>query len=66
MEAFKKNFPARVADVRAKLAPGTPIEVWCQDEMRVGQRNKITYRWAPGAAHRSRNDSPVERILDRP
>jgi hypothetical protein len=32
----QKNFPARVAEVRAKLAPGTPIEVWCQDEMRVG------------------------------
>jgi hypothetical protein len=30
----------------AKLAPGTPIEVWCQDEMRVGQKNKLTYRWA--------------------
>src|SRR6478672_4656990 len=42
----QKNFPARVAEVRAKLAPGTPIEVWCQDEMRVGQKNKLTYRWA--------------------
>jgi hypothetical protein len=31
---------------RARLAPGTPIEVWCQDEMRVGQKNKLTYRWA--------------------
>jgi hypothetical protein len=29
-----------------KLAPGTPIEVWFQDEMRVGQKNKLTYRWA--------------------
>src|SRR4030095_1650978 len=41
-----KTFPARVAEVRAKRAPGTPIEVWCQDEMRVGQKNKLTYRWA--------------------
>jgi hypothetical protein len=32
-----------VAEVRAQLAPGTPIEVWCQDEMRVGQKNKLTY-----------------------
>src|SRR5207342_3321961 len=44
--SVQKNFPARVAEVRAKLAPGTPIEVWCQDEMRVGQKNKLTYRWA--------------------
>src|SRR6266446_6120319 len=42
----KKNFPLRVAEVRAKLAPGTPVEVWFQDEMRVGQKNKLTYRWA--------------------
>jgi transposase len=46
MEAFKKNFANRVAEVRAKLAPGTPVEVWFQDEMRVGQKNKLTYRWA--------------------
>ena len=58
----QKNFPARVAEVRAKLAPGTPIEVWCQDEMRVGQKNKLTYRWArkgsrPRAVHDQRTQS---------
>jgi hypothetical protein len=51
-----------VAEVRAKLAPGTPIEVWCQDEMRVGQKNKLTYRWArkgsrPRAVHDQRTQS---------
>ena len=51
-----------MAEVRAKLAPGTPIEVWCQDEMRVGQKNKLTYRWArkgqrPRAAHDQRTQS---------
>src|SRR6266851_5089287 len=55
----KKNFPLRVAEVRAKLAPGTPVEVWFQDEMRVGQKNKLTYRWArkgsrPRAIHDQR------------
>ena len=35
-----------MTEVREKLAPGTPIEVWFQDEMRVGQKNKLTYRWA--------------------
>jgi transposase len=58
----QKNFPARVAEVRAKLAPGTPIEVWCQDEMRVGQKNKLTSRWArkgsrPRAIHDQRTQS---------
>ena len=59
----QKNFPARVAEVRAKLAPGTAIEVWCQDEMRVGQKNKLTYRWArktgsrPRAVHDQRTQS---------
>ena len=35
-----------MAEVREELAPGTPVEVWFQDEMRVGQKNKLTYRWA--------------------
>ena len=35
-----------MAKIRAQLAAGTAIEVWFQDEMRVGQKNKLTYRWA--------------------
>ena len=51
-----------MAEVRAKLAPGTPVEIWFQDEMRVGQKNKLTYRWArkgsrPRAAHDQRTQS---------
>ena len=51
-----------MAEIRAKLAPGTPLEVWFQDEMRVGQKNKLTYRWArkgsrPRAAHDQRTQS---------
>jgi len=51
-----------VAEVRAKLVPGTPVEVWFQDEMRVGQKNKLTYRWArkgsrPRAARDQRTQS---------
>jgi transposase len=30
----------------AAEAPGKPIEIWFQDEARVGQKNKITRRWA--------------------
>ena len=51
-----------MAEVRAKLAPGTPVEIWFQDEMRLGQKNKLTYRWArkgsrPRAAHDQRTQS---------
>jgi hypothetical protein len=51
-----------VAEIRAALAPGTPVEVWFQDEMRVGQKNKLTYRWArkgsrPRATHDQRTQS---------
>lgn len=35
-----------MAEVRDRLPPGTPIEIWWQDEARVGQKNKITRRWA--------------------
>jgi transposase len=60
--SVQKNFALRVAEVRAKLTPGTPVEVWFQDEMRVGQKNKLTYRWArtgsrPRAAHDQRTQS---------
>ena len=47
---LKKNFHARVEEIRSSLAPDTPVEVWFQDEMRVGQKNKLTYRWARKAA----------------
>ena len=51
-----------MAEIRATLPPGTPIEVWFQDEMRVGQKNKLTYRWAtkgsrPRAIHDQRTQS---------
>ena len=44
--AFKKNFPAELAAVRARLPAGTAIELWWQDEARIGQKTKITRRWA--------------------
>src|SRR5262249_18874493 len=58
----QKNFAERVAEIRAQLAPDTPVEVWFQDEMRVGQKNKLTYRWArkgsrPRTAHDQRTQS---------
>jgi hypothetical protein len=32
--------------MRTTIPKGTPIEIWFQDEARVGQKNKITHRWA--------------------
>jgi hypothetical protein len=29
-----------------RLRAGTSIEVWFQDEMRVGQKNGLVYQWA--------------------
>lgn len=51
-----------MAAIRAKLPPGTAVEVWWQDEARVGQKNKITRRWAkrgtrPSAPHDQRTQS---------
>ena len=34
------------AEALKQLAPATPIEVWFQDEMRVGQKNGLVYQWA--------------------
>ena len=35
-----------MAKIRDGLPPGTAIEIWWQDEARIGQKNKITRRWA--------------------
>ncbi len=51
-----------MAKVRATLPRGAPIEIWFQDEARIGQKNKITRRWAkrgtrPSAPHDQRTKS---------
>jgi transposase len=46
LEAFKKNFPACLKEIAAKEAAGNAIELWWQDEARVGQKTQITRRWA--------------------
>ncbi len=35
-----------MAEIQAGLPQGTAIEIWFQDEARIGQKNKITRRWA--------------------
>jgi hypothetical protein len=51
-----------LATIRAGLPDGTRIELWWQDEARVGQKNKIARRWArrgtrPRAPHDQRTRS---------
>ncbi|MBW6426217.1 transposase [Rhizobium sp. XQZ8] len=51
-----------MAEIVAGPAKGKVIEVWFQDEARIGQKNKITRRWAkrgsrPSAPHDQRTRS---------
>lgn len=41
-----RNFAALVAEVIPAGARGRPIELWWQDEARIGQQGGLTYRWA--------------------
>ncbi len=44
---LKKNFPTRLDEVAHETWLGVEsIEIWFQDEARIGQKNKITRRWA--------------------
>jgi hypothetical protein len=48
--------------IRAQLDAGVKLEIWFQDEARIGQKNKITRRWAkrgtrPSAPHDQRTKS---------
>ena len=43
---IQKNFPAALAEIGHCVGAGKRIEVWFQDEARVGQKNGITRRWA--------------------
>jgi hypothetical protein len=51
-----------MAALRTRLPAGTAIEIWWQDEARVGQKNKNTRLWArrgtrPSAPHDQRTKS---------
>ena len=57
--ALQKSLPAALETIRAGLPKGTEIELWWHDEARIGQKNKLTRRWArrgtrPSAPHDQR------------
>jgi len=44
-----------------RLPPGTPIEIWFQDEARIGQKNGLVYSWAKkGSRPRQPKDQRYE------
>jgi transposase len=45
-EAHKKSFAALVAGAVPEGARDKPLELWWQDEARVGQQGTLTYVWA--------------------
>jgi transposase len=58
----QKNFAESLDEIAERDAAGKPIEIWFQDEARIGQKNKITRRWArrgtrPSAPHDQRTRS---------
>ena len=62
VEAFKKGSQPNWRRSVPPLPANTPIELWWQDEAGIGQKNKITRRWAkrgtrPRAHHDQRTKS---------
>jgi transposase len=46
VEAYKKNFAQTLKAHLADLPPRTPVEIWFQDEARIGQKNGLVRQWA--------------------
>jgi transposase len=44
--AYKADFAAKVAEVAAAHPEAKSVEVWCQDETRIGQKSAVARRWA--------------------
>jgi hypothetical protein len=67
----KRELCAKLDKLRASLPRGTPLEIWFQDEARIGRKNKITRRWAkrgtrPSAPHDQRNNPPTSLVQSAP
>jgi putative transposase len=45
-ETFKTNFASLAREALGERAAGKPVEVWFQDEARVGQQGTLTRIWA--------------------
>ena len=61
-ETFKKTFASLIKNALLGSTAGMPIEIWFQDEARVGQKGWLPYLWAPigsrpAAVRDNRHDS---------
>jgi hypothetical protein len=43
---FLRNFPRALGHHLSGLTPATPLEIWFQDEARIGQKNGLVRQWA--------------------
>ena len=60
VEAFKK-LPRRTGEDPGEAPKGVEIRLWWQDEARIGQKNKLTRRWARrGTRPRAPRDQRTE------
>src|ERR1039457_4386234 len=60
-EAFKKNFAATLAAKLPDHTKGKPLEIWFQDEARIGQQGTLTRVWAKrGTRPRAPRDQRYE------
>ena len=58
---ISKNFRGELEDIRARLPANIDVELWWQDEARVGQKSKLTRRWAPrGSRPMAPKDQPTK------
>ena len=63
IEAFKKTSRPRLAAIaRAAGRRSRRVEVWFADEARIGQKNKITRRWARRGTRPARPAGPAHRL----
>jgi transposase len=46
-QAFKENFSSILKQALLSTTAATPVEIWFQDEARVGQKGTHAYVWAP-------------------
>jgi hypothetical protein len=66
MEGVQKNFAERMAEVRAKLVPGTPVEVWIRDEIGLVRRtNSPIGQKGLTSARQPRSTHPVDLSVRR-
>jgi Winged helix-turn helix len=52
--AFKETFPQVLAKIASEHPEAAQIEVWVQDESRVGQKGKVGRRWTEKGSHTRR------------